>query len=102
MRGYHKSTGASSNWWVLSLLFSSNFREQFFGETFLTVNVTVLLVVVGEFVFGEGVHAGLNVTYLTTATTTTTDANYVFLVKRKQNKPLIVKADDRDHIRSII
>ena len=52
--------------------------------------------------FGEGLHADLNVTYLTTTTTTTTDANYVFLVKTKQNKPLIVKVDDRDHIRSII
>ena len=49
--------------------------------------------------------ADLNVTYLTTTTTTTTDANYVLLVKQnktKQKKTLIVKVDDRDHIRSII
>lgn len=111
MRGYRKSTTASEVaviggfylcFLVVTLESRFLWRDIPHGSF---VNVAVLLAVVCESVFGEGLHADLNVTYLTTTTTTTTDANYVLLVKQnktKQKKTLIVKVDDRDHIRSII
>lgn len=107
MRGYHKSITASEvavigGFYLCFLVVTLESRflwRDIPHRSF--VNVTVLLVVVWESVFGEGLHADLSVTYLTTTTTTTTDANYVFLVKKKKT-PLIVKVGDRDHIRSII
>lgn len=91
MRGYHKSITASEVTVIggfylcfLVVTLESRFLWRDIPHRSF-VNVTVLLVVVWESVFGEGLHADLSVTYLTTTTTTTTDANYVFLVKKKKH-----------------